>query len=372
MSIEPVGNTVLVVAGEASADSHGAKVIHHLKNFIPDVRIFGLGGNLLQQEGLETLADSSCLNVVGFSEALRQIFRVRKLYTLVCKEVLRRRPRVALLLDLPGFNLRLAGWLRRMHVEVVYYIAPQAWAWRRGRVKKIRKRVDRLCVVFPFEQTFFQNANIAVEYVGHPLTEQKVESKEVGPNSIALVPGSRPAEIERLLPVMAEVAQILTTRCPKMKFVLPVAPGVDEDRIRRCLRERGVVARLVYGGAPAALAEARVALVTSGTATLEAALAKVPMVVIYKLSRTTMALARLFYKLPFFCMVNILLQKPLVPELLQGFLQPARIADLLLKFMEDGGPRDEILVGYERIRRELGSGKPSQRVAEVLAGMLER
>lgn len=363
--------SLLVVAGEASADAHGARVIDRLKQILPRVDCFGLGRERLMQSGLEAVADSDALRVVGVSEALRGLFKIRRLFKTVLEEVERRRPSAALLIDLPDFNLRLARKLKKRGVPVVYYVAPQAWAWRKGRVRQLRRRVHRLCVVFPFEAEFFNSCGVPTEFVGHPLTEEQLSLGQPRPNRIAIVPGSRPREIERLLPALAGAARILKDKNPDLQFVLPLAAGIDPDRVGELLEAAGVAAELVPGGALAAVPGCRLALAVSGTATLECALVCVPMVVVYRVSRTTYVLVRPIYRLPYVCIVNILAGRRVVPELLQGRANAESIARVAQSLLDDSKERQRMQDGLREVARSLKSDRrPSERVAAVLAGLL--
>lgn len=363
---------LLVVAGEASADAHGARVVERLKQDLPAVECFGLGRERLAEAGLEAVADSDALRVVGISEALRGLSGIRRVYKRVLQEVDKRKPSAALLIDLPDFNLRLARKLKKRGVPVVYYVAPQAWAWRKGRVRQLRRRVHRLCVVFPFEAEFFNNYGVPTEFVGHPLTEDDLPAGEPRPNRVAIAPGSRPREIERLLPALAGAARILKDQNPDLQFVLPLAAGISRERVGDLLATAGVKAELVSGGAPAALPGSRLALAASGTATLEAALVGVPMVVVYRVSRTTYLLVRPIYRLPHVCIVNILAGRQVVPELLQGRANPQEIALAAQPLLEDGPQREEMLAGLREAARSLKSDRrPSERVAAVVGGLLD-
>lgn len=362
---------MLVIAGEASADVHAAKVIARLRLAHPSIDVFGIGGPHLLSQGTNTVVDASALRVVGISEVLRGLGRIKHIFSRVLEEVDRRKPRVALLVDLPDFNLRLATALKRRAIPVVYYIAPQAWAWREGRVRTLRRCVDRLCVVFPFEREFFARHQVPVEFVGHPLTEEPPPHGIADPNRVVLLPGSRPREIDRLLSPLAQAARLLQAEVPQLRWYLPVAPGLNPDRIAMQLRAEEVKVEFVTGGAGAALAGARLALTKSGTATVEAALAGVPMVVVYKVSRLSHALLRPLVNVSHACMVNILAGRTVVPELLQHEVQPALIAKQALPLLRDGTARERVLDDLRAVAKSLGTGRPSQRVAEILATYFE-
>ncbi len=365
-------DSVLVVAGEASGDLHGARVASELKKKVPGLKLFGVGGKRLVEQGLEQLGDPECLNMVGLSEVLLGLPRVLALRQKIFAEVHRRKPRVALLVDLPGFNLNLALHLRKQGVRVVYYIAPQAWAWRKGRVKKIRRRVDKLCVIFPFEEKFFKDAGVAATFVGHPLMEEDARAIPAGHDKkLALVPGSRRTEILRLLPAMAKAARLLQDRSGPFDIVLPVAPGLDKGWIRGIIKDAGIEARLVDGGATKALRGAWAAYVASGTATLEAAICQVPMVAVYRVSRITYAMVRPMYHLKYFCIVNILAGKKVVPELLQGSVRPDIMATELEPMLEPGPGRQLVQEELKEVVARLKGPKPSEKVSRLILDFLE-
>jgi len=358
---------LLVVAGEASADAHGAEVVRCLTERRPDIECFGLGGERLVEAGLRRIADPGVLNVVGVSEALRRLPAIRRLFRAVLAETERQRPRAALLLDLPDFNLRLARRLRRWNIPVVYYIAPQAWAWRRSRVRQIRRRVARLCAIFPFEAAFFSSFGIPTEYVGHPLAGLPPASPEQPPK-LALLPGSRPREVERLLPPILGAARILARRHPELRPVLAVAPGMDGAMLKDRARAEGLEVETASGGQEA-LRGATVALCASGTATLEAALLEVPVVICYKVSWITYAMVRPIFRLPHVGIVNILAGRAVAPELLQSRARPEALAAAAERLLE-GPDREAALRAFGEIRTALGDRRPAPRVAEIVESFL--
>jgi len=363
---------LLAVAGEASADMHGAKVLSALSEIRPGVEFFGLGGSRMKAAGLHAVADSDELNVVGISEVFKGLAGIRRVFNTLLAETGRRKPAAALLMDLPDFNLRLARRLKKAGVPVVYYLAPQAWAWRRGRVRQIRRRVEHLCVVFPFEEKFFSGYGVPAEFVGHPLCEDEIPERDPDPGKILLLPGSRRREIQRLLPSLVGAARLLKESRPDLRFVLPLAGGLDRGLVQGVIDESGLRVELSDSGARAELADASLALAASGTVTLEAALASVPLVVVYRVSRTTYTLVRPFFRLDHVCIVNILAGRELVPELLQGNAKPRKIAQAAIPLLEVGDRRQGVLDGYRDIVASLGKASPSRRVAEILDARISR
>jgi lipid-A-disaccharide synthase len=422
---------LLVVAGEASGDLHGARLLAELRRLVPGIAAFGLGGGELRAAGLETIADSSEVAVVGIVEVLKVLPRVRQVFAALLAEVDRRRPRAAVLIDFPDFNLRLARRLARRGIPVIYYISPQVWAWRRGRVRTIARRVDRMLVLFAFEVDFYRRSGVPAVHVGHPLVDEvprlpSAWDRAVAPGTpgeplrLALLPGSRRSEIEALLPVMLGAAARLARAMP-IAVTLIRAPGISEAMLARQVEE--VLRRPEAGGAEgeaagprggagaeaaavadgtaataegaaggagaqaaapalpvrvvsddrfAAIADSHLALCASGTATLEVGLLGTPMIVLYRLAWWTYVLARLLVRLPNFAMVNLVLGREVVPELLQGEAEPERIAAEATRLLVDGEARARQRAGLAELRPRLGEGGASARAARQVAEMLAR
>jgi lipid-A-disaccharide synthase len=259
----------------------------------------------------------------------------------------------------------------------VQYVAPQAWAWRPGRAAKLRARVDRLCVIFPFEQDYFARRGVTTEFVGHPLVERLAQAPAAVPGEpgaqpvLALVPGSRPLEVIRLLPALAGAARQLQAELPGLRVVLPLAPRIDAGLVRELLAQAGLEAELLRGDAAQAFSGARLGLVASGTAVLEGALRGVPMVVVYRVSWLSRLLARWLVRVPCFAIVNLLAGHRLVPELLQGEVRPARIAAAARGLWAEGPERSAVLAGLAEVVRGLGVERPSARVAAAVAELLQ-
>ncbi|HLY54372.1 MAG TPA: lipid-A-disaccharide synthase, partial [Stellaceae bacterium] len=316
------GEELLMVAGEASGDLHGARLLAELRRLVPGLRAFGLGGAELRAAGLETVADSSEVAVVGVVEVLKVLPRVRQVFAALLAEVDRRRPRAAVLIDFPDFNLRLAGRLARRGIPVIYYISPQVWAWRRGRVRTIARRVDEMLVLFPFEEEFYRRSGVRAVHVGHPLVDEVPrlpsawdrEPVAGEPYRLALLPGSRRSEVEALLPAMLAAAARVAAELP-VAVTIVRAPGIPEALLaehveafrRRGAAERGLPVRVESDDRFGAIAGSHLALCASGTATLEVGLLGTPMIVLYRLARWSYLLARMLVRLPNFAMVNLVL-----------------------------------------------------------------
>jgi lipid-A-disaccharide synthase len=376
----PAKVRLLVSCGEPSGDLYGGELVRCLRRSADGLEVFGLGGDRLAEEGATLVAHVRSLAVVGLLEVVRHLGRLRGIFHRLLAEVDRAPPDLAVLVDYPDFNLRLARELHRRGVKVAYYVSPQVWAWRRGRLRAIRETVACMLVIFPFEEELYQKAGVPVRFVGHPLVDLVRPTVDrtaflaglgldPGRPVVAILPGSRPQEIAHNLPPLAGALRMLGARRPDLQFVLAVAPSLELPALSRHLR--GLPISVVKDETHAALASAAVALVASGTATVEAALLGTPMVVVYRLSPITYALGRPFVRVPHYAMANLIAAKRVVPELIQGDFTPARVAEEALSLLQDevraARMRDELL----EVRRRLGgpgaSGRAAAAVRELLA-----
>jgi lipid-A-disaccharide synthase len=368
---------LLVVAGEASGDLHGARLVSELRRLEPGLEVFGLGGDELRAAGLEAVAHSSEISVVGITEVLRILKRARQIFDLLLREVERRKPVAAVLIDFPDFNLRLARELKKRGVPILYYISPQVWAWRKGRVKDIAALVDRMLVLFPFEVDFYQRYGVKVVHVGHPLVDEVPHlsgvwdspDAESGPFRLALLPGSRISEVEALLPVMLEGVRRLAEDFP-VEARLIQAPSIPRDLLEEEIDLSGLPVRIVNENRFGAIADSHLALCASGTATLEVGLLGTPMVMLYRLGRWTYMLARLLVRLPYVSLVNLVLGRKVIPELLQGKASPEQIAAEAEQILTDDLERERIRAGLAELRSRLGEGGASRRAAQEVAAFL--
>jgi lipid-A-disaccharide synthase len=368
---------LLVVAGEASGDLHGARLISELRLRVPGLTTFGLGGDEMRAAGLKALAHSSEISVVGITEVLKVLPRAREIFAGLLREVDRRRPALAVLIDFPDFNLRLAKELKARGVEVVYYISPQVWAWRRGRVKAIARLVDRMLVLFPFEVDFYRGHGVDVIHVGHPLVDEVPVLPQVwdqgepagGPYRVALLPGSRTSEVEALLPTLLEAVRKLASVLPIEAQIIK-APTISRELLEEHVELAGLPVRIVAEDRFTAVASSHLALCASGTATLEVGLLGTPMIMVYRLAIWTYVLAKLMVHLPNVSLVNLVLEKRVVPELIQGDANPERIAAEAARLLTDVGARNEMRAGLAEVRGRLGEGGASGRAAAEVAAML--
>ena len=373
---------LLVVAGEASGDLHGARLLDELARLGRGVAAFGLGGAELRKAGLEALADSAEISVVGLAEAVKVLPRARQIFRHLLSEVERRRPPAAVLVDFPEFNLRLARQLKRRGVKVIYYVSPQVWAWRRRRVKTIRRVVDRMLVLFPFEEEFYRQHGVPALCVGHPLVDEVPQLPQVwdrepaaggappaGPFRVALLPGSRRSEISALLPLMVAAAERLASRLPIEASVVR-APTVEEADLARLTQGAALPLPIVAADRFEHLANCHLALCASGTATLELGLLGTPLLVLYHLHRWTYLLARVLVKLPHISLVNLVLGRVVVPELLQHDALPENVAAVAESLLTNPARVAALRSGLAELRGKLGRSGAAARAAAALAAEL--
>jgi lipid-A-disaccharide synthase len=364
---------LLMVAGEASGDLHGARLLAELRREEPELSAFGLGGDEMVAAGLAAVAHSGEISVVGITEALSVLPRARRIFHRLLAEVDRRRPAAAVLIDSPEFNLRLARALKRRGLKVIYYISPQVWAWRRGRVRTIARRVDRMLVLFPFEEDFYRRRGVAVTMVGHPLVDEVPSLPQAwdtappdgGPYQVALLPGSRPSEVEALLPAMLAAVAEVSRRLPVAARIVR-APTVPAARVEAAVAASGLPVEVVTGKRFEHLAACHLAFCASGTATLEVGLLGTPMIVLYRLRPWTYLLARLLVRLPRISLVNLVLGESAVPELLQGEVNPRRVAAEAVALLTDPARVAKMRAALGRLRPRLGEGGATRRAAAAV------
>ena len=377
-----MANDLLVVAGEASGDLHAARLLQQLLRLHPEIEAFGLGGDELRQEGCELLAESRDVAVVGITEVLKILPRARQIFQQLLAEVDRRGCRLAILVDSPELNLRLAKELKRRGVRVIYYISPQIWAWRRHRVRQIADRVDEMLVLFPFEVDFYRDHDVVVEHVGHPLLDevpvlpqawQRVPENAPSPTPLrlALLPGSRASEVRKLLLPMLRASALLAARLP-LEVVLIEAPTLPSGLVEACLADVDLAVERVTSERFAAIADCHLALCASGTATLEVGLLGTPLVVVYRLNRMSYWLGRMLVKLPYFSLVNLVLEEAAVPELLQGETEPGRLASTMYDLLSDRAKVTAMCSSLGRLRSRLGPQGASLRAAQAVARHWQR
>jgi lipid-A-disaccharide synthase len=380
---DPVNSRlVLIVAGEASADLHGSHLVAALKRLAPGLTFSGIGGPRMEEAGVRTVFSSSDMAVVGLTEVVSRLATVARAY-LGLKTILRKdRPVLLILMDYPDFNLRLARAAKRYRVPVLYYISPQVWAWRKGRVETIRRCVDRMAVILPFEKEFYRERGLHVEHVGHPLLEEipadldgTKARKELGLHQaspvLALLPGSRKEEVTNLLPVMVEAAKRIRSKHTHLKCLLPRASTVPVELLERILGKSSLDVQVIHGDVYRVLKACDLALVASGTATLEAAILETPMVVVYRVSFLSYWIGRRVVSVPFIGLVNLVAGEAVVPELIQSDVTPERLAREAMDILEHDERRRTMVKKLRALRETLGQGSASERTARIALEMID-
>ena len=377
----PMQHTILIVAGEASADAHGAEVLTVLRRLRPDVHAFGVGGDGLRAAGMQVDVDAASISPAGLAEvlgALPRLWRTLRRLTRLARE---RQPVAALLIDLPDFNLALARRLRRLGVPVIYLVSPQLWAWRPGRVRAIRRGVDRMLVVLPLDEAFYRARGVEAEYVGHPLVAATQGQPSAGDARqalglaarqpvVALLPGSRLLEVRRHLPIMLSALEQLVDRTGPLNIVLPVATLALADEIAAQVAGGRLAVTVISGQAPLALAACDVAVVGAGAATLQTALMGRPMVVICRVSWLTYQFLRRLVRVSHVALANWVAGERVAPELIQGNLTASALAQAVDGLLRD--PVRQLLMRrrFAALRQRLGDGQCAERVAAHLANLL--
>lgn len=362
---------ILLVAGEASGDLHGAVLVRALQERVPGVEIWGVGGEQLRAAGMHVLVDTASVSTMGFTETFGTLGRLLRAYRQLVRFLDAQRPDLLVLIDYPEFNLALARAAKRRGVPVFYFIGPQVWAWRRGRVRKISRRVDKMGVVFPFEPALYNNGRQLAEFIGHPLldmvraTRTKVETRaryDLDPARplLALLPGSRRKEVRALLAPMCAAAQLLAAE--GWQAALALAPGLSDADLTDALDGRALDWPVVRNDTYNVVAAADAALVASGTATLETALLGCPMVIVYRVSPLTYWVARRLVAVDWIGMPNIILRRAVFPELIQEQVTPEAMADAVRGLR---ARQPEMAAALSALRAELGEPGAAARAADL-------
>lgn len=374
---------IMIMSGEASGDLHGANLAREIQKQDPSIALYGVGSARMKEAGVQILADASEISVVGLTEVLTHISAIRRVYVTLKKFLRHERPDLLVLIDFPDFNMLLGKAAKKIGIPVLYYISPQVWAWRKGRIKKIADLVKAIIVVFPFEVQLYEKERIDVRFVGHPLMDvvksdlTKKEARndlgiDVDRRTVALLPGSRKSEIIHLLPDMLSAARILSSRFPDLQFILPLAPTLDREFVLSFTDQAGVLLRIVEGRAYDVLKASDTALVASGTATLETGLMGVPMVIMYRVSPLTYFIGKRFIDVDHVGLVNIVAGKRIVPELIQDEVTPGKIADAVTSMLTDKAYYMRICEDLTEVKMRLGEPGASRRAALVVRELLEQ
>jgi lipid-A-disaccharide synthase len=375
------GKRIFIVAGEASGDTHAAHLIQAAKAEMPGLQVEGLGGEKMRRAGCELRADLVSVAVMGFVQVLVNLRFFRGLLRESIERIEKHRPDAVVLVDYPGFNMRLAAAAKKLGITVIYYISPQIWAWRPGRINKIAKLVDKMMVILPFEEELYKNAGVDVAYVGHPLIDSVsgseldqdfLEGVDVPDKNslIGLLPGSRKQEIKSFLPTLVETAKILLERMPDARFLIPCSSAANMETIREIIGDEKLPVSLFLGKIHEVAAAARCCIVSSGTATLEVACFLTPLVVVYKTGHLSWLLARRFLTVDHISLVNIIAGKEVVSEMLQYKMRPELIADEAARLCVDGERRETMVEELRKVRERLGPPGASARAAEVVLRLI--
>ncbi|UCD84557.1 MAG: lipid-A-disaccharide synthase [Deltaproteobacteria bacterium] len=376
------GKRVLIVAGEASGDLHGANLIKAVKQKEPRVEFYGVGGRRMEGAGASLWFNLEELSVVGLTEIITKSGAIVKALSRLKKSLKEAAPELIVLIDFPGFNLMLARSAKKKTIPVLYYISPQVWAWRRKRVNKIAKVVNKMAVILPFEVPIYREKGVDVEFVGHPLLdvieketiprEEVLKQLELNPTKklISLLPGSRRDELIRLLPEMLGAGELLEAKYSDLQFALLAAPTLEKEEIQKLVAKSKLRVNIFSDHHYDLLRASELAVITSGTAALEAALLNTPMVVIYKVSLITYLVARMLIKVKYLSLANLLAGKTVVPELIQSEANSKRIAEEAEKILSGRETTGRMKLALNQIRETLGEPGAAARVASIVLKML--
>ncbi|MHB1926959.1 MAG: lipid-A-disaccharide synthase [Leptospirillum sp.] len=387
-----VNEKLLIVAGEPSGDQHGAHLLAAMKEFAPALRVWSVGGDRLKAAGSDQIVPLTELSVMGLFEVVKKAGRIFRVWKTILRTVDSERIGTVVLIDFPGFNLRLAKALKKRGLRVLYYISPQLWAWRKGRIHVVRRYVDHMFVLFPFEKVLYEEYKIPVTFVGHPLLDEPFPSRSPGelarslfpddPNLqkppgmlLGLLPGSRESELTRLYPRMLKAFDLLFGEFPDLRAIVPQAPGLDDQAFKLFEKEyawTGDSRRFlrVKGNFRESVKACDLVVLASGTATLETALLNVPMVIVYVMNPLTYLLARVLIRVPAIGMVNLIAGETIMPELIQGKASPDRIAGQVKEILSRPETLAKMKNELEEVRERLGNPGASETIARCILEMM--
>ena len=368
--------SIMFSAGESSGDQHAANMFLELKKHQPDIKGFGMGGAKMALAGIDIRYDSGSIGVIGVVEVLKHYGDIRRALKLIQQLVSTERPDLLVCVDYKEFNLKLARFAKQCGVKVLFYVSPQVWAWRPGRVKTYGKAIDMMAVIFPFETTYYDAENVPVRYVGHPsvdkvhpqrsrLEDMAIFNLDESNPVIGLLPGSRANEINRLLPIMLAAAEILQARIPGIQFMLPQADSISDELLESYMRQSLVKITVIKNQPYDVIQCCDVVMTTSGTATIEIALLNVPMVITYKLAALTYWLGRWLVNTPFIGLPNIILGKGFIKELIQYEATSENLAEEIERILTDKFYADQMRDNLNQVKQQLGHGGGSKNMAEL-------
>ncbi|MFH1577799.1 MAG: lipid-A-disaccharide synthase, partial [Candidatus Omnitrophota bacterium] len=354
---------------------HAANLIKEIKAITPSTEFFGLGGVKMEKQGVKLYANIVDLAVVGFVEVLKNIKKFKAIFNLLLQEVDKLNPNLAVLIDYPGFNLRLAAELKKRNIPVVYYISPQIWAWGKNRINLIKKLIRRMIVIFKFEEGLYKSRGITVDFVGHPFLDIVKPGQKLNPPSnkttLALLPGSRNGEVRRLLPLMLESAKLIQKKIPDSQFLVLRSSTVKKEIFDQILSNYKVPVYIYTDKTYEGLTNCDFALVASGSATLESAILEKPFLIVYKISWISWLALRIIIRLPYIGLVNIVAGRKIIEEFIQFRAKPKKIADYIIKTLADPEKISRISKNLSQIKLLLGEQGASKRAARIIADLLD-
>ncbi len=369
--------SVMIITGEASGDQHGAHLISELKKKDNSLYIFGIGGNNLKAQGVDIIFDSSLLSVVGLVEVLSKLPIILKGMRVAKTQLEKKMPELLILVDFPDFNLNIAKKAKKLNIKVLYYISPQIWAWRTGRVKTIKKLVNHMAVILPFEEKFYLEHSVPATYVGHPLLDVKErvvnKPEDNGFTVIGLLPGSRNSEISKTLSVLLEAAIILNKKMKHLKFIIPLAKSVDYDlfeKITTPFRNR-IDFQVEENGVENVFKKSTLVIATSGTVTMEAAIANVPMIIIYILAPITSIIGKMLIHVKAIGLPNLIAGKKIIPELIQNDANPEKISQTVFQILTTPKILIKMKKELQKVEGILGSKGASEKTAQIAIDLLK-
>jgi lipid-A-disaccharide synthase len=377
-----MGKRVLIIAGEASGDLYGGNLVKAIRTVDPSIYFLGVGGSHMKKAGVRLLRHAEEMAVVGLPGAERLV-TIFQAFREVSASLTHWRPDLIILIDYPEFNLMVAGRAKRHGIPVMYYVSPQIWAWRSGRINTIRRRVDRMVVILPFEEKLYQEAGVNVSFVGHPLldlialeNEEGSIGRRYGKNGsrqlIGLLPGSRSSEVSRLLPVMLDMAAILVDMIPNVHFLVPLAPTISREQVNPYFSGRNLPLTVVSDSTHEVIRACEMIVAASGTVTLEAAILGTPLVVVYKVNPLTYWLGKRLVKVNHVALANIIAGETVAPELIQHEVTPERLAREAMKIFNDHGRKEWIKRRLQDVREELGTPGASDKAAAIALELMGR
>lgn len=372
-------NSILIVAGEVSGDIHGGKLVKAIKELSPEINIAGIGGENMSSAGMKLLRNVNEMSFLGFTEIIKHLPFVRKVMNELLKWIEIERPKVVVLIDYPGFNLRLAQKAKNLGCKIIYYISPQIWAWGKGRIKKIARVVDQMIVIFPFEEELYRNAGVSVEFVGHPILENLESSfsredffseNELDPDEklIGLLPGSRTQEVDSLYKIMIDAVDLLKPEYPNMQSITAKSPVLDNAVYNKITGNDSLKqSNNIYD----IMKHSNLLFVASGTATLESACFGTPLIVVYRVSPISWIIGKMLVKIKSIGLVNIVAGKKIAPEILQSELTPYRLAHEALNILKDDKLYAETSSELLNVKKLLGEPGASKKAAEIIIKHLQ-